>query len=102
MTVLYVDMFTDERIVSRRLREYGYVISCKFGTHGPEPETISGARLYKMRVKKNIPTVLRIGGCDARVFYYGQTRTCARHFGVSQPTSLYVLWGEGAQLSAVS
>ena len=31
-----------------------------------------------MRVKKSIPTVLRIGDRDACVSYVGQTRTCAR------------------------
>ena len=78
VTIFHLNMETDSNIVKQRLSQYGEVISGRHCTFAEEPDCFNGTRQFKMRVKKSIPTVLRIGDRDAWVSYVGQTRTCAR------------------------
>ena len=78
VTILYVDLGVDDKIVRRRLSEYGEVIVGRYCTYQGEPTVFNGTRQYHMRIQSNIPSVLRIGNRNAWVSYPGQKRTCAR------------------------
>ena len=47
-------------------------------TFAERPSLFNVTRQYKMRVKQNIPSVLRIGSSNPWVSYVGQKRTCSQ------------------------
>ena len=78
VNVFNVLLDIDDNIVRARLAKYGEVLAGRVCTFAERPSLFNGTRQYKMRVKNNIPSVLRIGSSNAWVSYVGQTRTCAR------------------------
>ena len=68
----------DDNIVHHLLGGYSEVLASRFCTYTGEPSVFNGTRQYKMKVKKNIPSVLRIGNRNAWVSYIGPSWTCAR------------------------
>ena len=78
VTVLYLNFEVDQGLVSRVLSEYGTVSDMRWVTYkeGDLKGILNGKRQFRMVLKRDIPSVLFIGGSKAHIRYFGQPRTC--------------------------
>ena len=92
--------------VSLALNQYGKVVDCndeRYPRGSCFQGLLTGNRVVKMVVKRNIPSYVRVAGTEAMVFYQGQKPTCQicaseDHFRGACPNKKRPLsWAERAQ-----
>jgi hypothetical protein len=78
VTLFHVPVETNDNEVRYILNLYGEVLASRFCTYYFEPDCFNGNRQYKMKLRGNIPSALRIAGRNVWVAYPGQKKTCNR------------------------
>ena len=78
VTVLHVPHELEDSMVRYVLGKYGKVIAGRFLTFKEYPNVYSGIRQYRIDLKVDIPSSLRLGGRNCWVRYIGQPRTCLK------------------------
>lgn len=80
VTVLHVPQELDDSIVRFVLGRYGKILGGRHLTHKHKdfPGVFNGKRQYKIVLKKDIPSSVKLGGRHCWVRYQGQTLTCLK------------------------
>ena len=65
------------KVASKVLEAFGEVHKITASAHEGFPSILNGTRVLKMSLHKDIPSVLRVGGFDCRVWYRRQLVLCS-------------------------
>ncbi|XP_006813782.1 zinc finger CCHC domain-containing protein 3-like, partial [Saccoglossus kowalevskii] len=78
VTALYIDLDLDNNYVKQMLSQYGEVVGSRLCTFANFPGILNGNRAYQIKLKKHIPSVVRIANRNVWFTYWGQPKTCSK------------------------
>lgn len=74
--VHYLPCEVADQCVRDKLSEFGHVFFVRRDKYLLHPLIENGTRTVTMTVKRNIPSFLTIGECEAKIYYRDQQKTC--------------------------